>query len=74
MTIDIRDLPGRFEEALKTAASGQEVILTDGSVPQARIVPCHAMKPRVEGLNPGAIETGPDFDAPLPDDLWIGQS
>ena len=30
-TIDIRELPARLEEALAVAASGGEVILTDGA-------------------------------------------
>jgi antitoxin (DNA-binding transcriptional repressor) of toxin-antitoxin stability system len=71
--IDIRELPDRLEEALAVAASGGEVILTDGAAPRARIVPCGAANPRVAGLHAGAIEAAPDFDAPLPDDFWIGQ-
>ena len=37
-TIDIQELPARLEEALALAASGGEVILTEGAVPRARIV------------------------------------
>ena len=33
-TIDIRELPARLEEALALAASGGEVILTDGAAPR----------------------------------------
>ena len=33
-TIDIRELPARLEEALAVAASGGEVILTDGADPR----------------------------------------
>ena len=72
-TIDIRELPARLEEALAVAASGGEVILTDGATPRARIVPCGGASPRVAGLHAGAIQAAPDFDAPLPDDFWIGQ-
>ncbi|MHB1556183.1 MAG: type II toxin-antitoxin system Phd/YefM family antitoxin [Isosphaeraceae bacterium] len=71
-TIDIRELSARLEEALALAASGGEVILTDGAVPRARIVPCEGAGPRVAGLHSGAIQAAPDFDAPLPDDFWIG--
>ena len=69
-TIDIRDLPARLEEALELAASGGEVILTDGATPRARIVPLPGASLRVAGLHAGAIQTAPDFDAPLPDDFW----
>lgn len=71
-TIDIRELPARLEEALALADSGGEVILTDGAIPRARLVPCGGAAPRVAGLHAGAIQTAPDFDAPLPDDFWTG--
>lgn len=71
-TIDIRDLPARLEEALAVAASGGEVILIDGATPRARLVPWSGGSPRVPGLHAGAIRPAPDFDAPLPDDFWIG--
>ena len=71
-TIDIRELPARLQEALALAASGGEVLLTDGAAPRARIVPCGGAAPRVAGLHEGAIQAAPDFDAPLPDDFWIG--
>jgi antitoxin (DNA-binding transcriptional repressor) of toxin-antitoxin stability system len=71
-TIDIRELPARLEEAVALAASGGEVILTDGGAPRARIVPCEETRPRVAGLHAGAIQAASDFDAPLADDFWIG--
>ncbi len=71
--IDIRELPARLEEALALAAAGGEVLLTDGAAPRARLVPCGESGPRVAGLHVGAIQVSPDFDAPLPDDLWLGE-
>lgn len=71
-TIDIRELPARLEEALAVAASGGEVILTDGAAPRARIVPCEGATARVAGLHAGAFQAAPDFDAPLSDDFWTG--
>jgi len=29
---------------------------------------------RLAGLHPGAIQPAPDFDRPLPDDFWAGES
>jgi antitoxin (DNA-binding transcriptional repressor) of toxin-antitoxin stability system len=73
--IDIRELPSRWEEALALAASGQEVIVTDGTTPRARLVPCPEWAPnRVPGLHAGAIHVATDFDAPLPDDFWTGRT
>jgi antitoxin (DNA-binding transcriptional repressor) of toxin-antitoxin stability system len=72
-TIDIRDLPGRLDEALALADSGTEVVLTDGPTPRAKLISCQGAGPRVAGLHAGAIQTAPDFDAPLPDDFWTGR-
>jgi antitoxin (DNA-binding transcriptional repressor) of toxin-antitoxin stability system len=72
--IDIRELPARLDEVLALAATGQEVILFDGSAPCVRLVPFSAAPSRVAGLHPGAIQPAPDFDAPLPEDFWTGQS
>jgi len=72
--IDIRDLPARLDEALAVASAGGEVILVDGSTPRARLVPFGPGAPRTAGLHPGALQPAPDFDAPLPDDFWGGQT
>ncbi len=71
--IDIRELPSRLYEALAVASAGGEVILLDGSIPRARLVPLEPSPPRAAGLHPGALVPAPDFDAPLPDDFWAGQ-
>ena len=73
ITIDVRELPSRLGEALAIVSSGGEVLLTDGVTLRARLVPCGGPGPRVPGLHVGAIQTTPDFDAPLPDDFWAGQ-
>jgi antitoxin (DNA-binding transcriptional repressor) of toxin-antitoxin stability system len=63
-SIDIRDLPHRLDEILaRMTSEGGEVILTEGETPRARIIPIP--QPRIPGLHPGAIQTHPDFDAPL---------
>jgi antitoxin (DNA-binding transcriptional repressor) of toxin-antitoxin stability system len=73
-TIDIRELPGRLDEALALASAGGEVVLLDGSTPRARLVPFGPAPTRAAGLHPGALQAAPDFDAPLHDDFWAGQS
>ena len=32
-----------------------------------------AQKPRIAGLHAGAWTVSPDFDAPLPDEFWLGK-
>jgi antitoxin (DNA-binding transcriptional repressor) of toxin-antitoxin stability system len=73
-TIDIRELPARLDEALALTSAGGEIILLEGSTPRARLVPFSPVPARAAGLHPGAIQPAPDFDAPLPDDFWAGQS
>ena len=72
-TIDIQDLPARFEEALRLAASGHEVIVLDAGTPRARLVPVAEAGERVPGLHAGAMQPTDDFDAPLPDEFWAGR-
>jgi antitoxin (DNA-binding transcriptional repressor) of toxin-antitoxin stability system len=72
--IEIRDLPQRLGEALALTAAGDEVILTENATPRARLVPIPQPGERILGLHPGAIQTTDDFDAPLPDEFWMGQS
>ncbi len=74
ITIDIRELPTRLGDALAVVSSGQEVLLTEGTTPRARLVPCGSQGPRVPGLHAGSIQTTADFDAPLPDEFWAGLS
>ncbi len=71
--LDVRELPARLGEVLAIVSSGGEVLLIDGATPCARLVPYAGPAPRVPGLHAGAIQTAPDFDAPLPDDFWTGQ-
>jgi hypothetical protein len=40
--------------------------------PLAKFVSLTKHQPRTPGLHIGAIRTAPDFDAPLPDDFWLG--
>jgi antitoxin (DNA-binding transcriptional repressor) of toxin-antitoxin stability system len=71
--VEVRDLPDRFAELLALATAGTEVIVTDGHVPRARLLPLPQGTGRVPGLHPDAIQTTEDFDTPLPEDFWTGQ-
>ena len=77
MTIDIRELPHRIDEAIAQSQAGVEVVIVDGGVPQAKIVPVEqsppsqeAVKPRIAGLHPGAFVIADDFDEYLGDEFW----
>ena len=65
----------KLRDLLAVALAGNEVIITEHGTPIARLVPviAHSKKRRVAGLNRGTISTSEDFDAPLPDEFWLGQ-
>ncbi len=65
-TVDIHELPTRFAEVVSLAASGTEVIVTEGDIPRARLVPLPINQTRIAGLHAGTIRTTDDFDEPLP--------
>jgi antitoxin (DNA-binding transcriptional repressor) of toxin-antitoxin stability system len=73
-TIDVQELPSRFEEAMSLAAAGTEVIVTETNIPRARLIPLSPGPTRIPNLHPGAIQMADDFDVPLPDDFWLGTS
>jgi antitoxin (DNA-binding transcriptional repressor) of toxin-antitoxin stability system len=74
-TVDVHDAEGQLANLVALAVSGTEVVLTDGTIPLARLVPVpKSGAPRVPGLHPGAIQIAEDFDEPLPDDFWTGGS
>jgi prevent-host-death family protein len=77
VTLDVNDLPARYAEVVTRAKQGDEVIITAPGEPPVRLVPVPpspAPRPRVLGLHPGSMAAAPDFDAPLPDEFWLGES
>lgn len=71
-TIDVNDLPSRFAELLALAEAGDEVLITEGDIPRARLVALPTGGLRKLGLHPGAMVMAPNFDDPLPDEFWTG--
>lgn len=72
--VDIQKENTPLKKLLAFVSSGMEVLLTDGKVPVARIVPVAQGKgARIPGLHSGKVWVSPDFDAPLPDSFWLGE-
>ncbi len=73
-TVSVTQAKNNLKELLAQALAGNEVVITDGGKPVARLVPVTGLKKkRVAGLNRGTIWTSEDFDKPLPDEFWLGQ-
>ena len=70
-TIDVHEAQSDFKELLALIQEGTEIILTEDDKPLARITPL-GRKKRLVGLHVGSIWTSDDFDAPLPDEFWLG--
>jgi prevent-host-death family protein len=73
-TVEISELRDRLQEVLDLAAAGQEVVLVEHGMPRVRLVPVVGCLPRTPGLHAGAMQPAGDFDGPLPDEFWAGQS
>lgn len=73
-TVDIIKTPTQIDDLLALVSAGTEVIIARGDKTLARLVPATPPVQRIGNLNPGSIETTDDFDAPLPDEFWIGEA
>lgn len=71
-TVDIGKTPTQLADLLSLTLQGTEVIIAKDDQTLARLVPVVQQKARVGNLNPGSISTTEDFDAPLPDEFWLG--
>lgn len=70
-TIDVQNVQISLEELLSLIREGSDVILTDASIPLARMIPLSQPRTvRIAGLHAGAIWTSDDFDDPLPEEFW----
>jgi len=73
-TVSVDEAQNKLQDLLAQALAGNEVIITDGGKPTARLVTvAPSKKKRVAGLNRGTIWTSEDLNEPLPDEFWLGQ-
>jgi prevent-host-death family protein len=73
-TVDIHDAQKRLLELMTLVKAGAEVTVTQAEKPVMRLVPVQSLpKQRVAGLHAGMGWMSDDFDAPLPDEFWLGE-
>jgi prevent-host-death family protein len=77
LTVELQEAGTRLPELVQAATSGTEVVLTQSGQPVARLaaVPKPPVGPRIPGLHAGepGFWMSDDFDAPLPDEFWLGE-
>jgi prevent-host-death family protein len=68
--VNLYDAKTQLSRLVERAAAGEEIVIAKGGRPLARLVPlARRTAPRELGFLAGKIHLGPDFDAPLPEDL-----
>ncbi len=84
-TVGAAEAQRQLPDLLAFVREGNEVVISDGEKPVARIVPVRAVPTalspdlpdrrwkRTLDLTPGAVRMSPDFDDPLPDSFWLGE-
>jgi len=70
-TIVVQEAEANWQELLSLVRDGTEVILMEGAKPLARLSPAKTSG-RVPDLHPGGWMSD-DFNAPLPDQFWLGE-
>jgi antitoxin (DNA-binding transcriptional repressor) of toxin-antitoxin stability system len=72
-TFDLSQLPPALADAIRNAPPASELVIVDQNVPVARLIVGPPQGARIAGLHLGSFVVADDFDAPLPDDFWLGE-
>jgi prevent-host-death family protein len=68
--VNLYEAKTQLSELVEQAAAGEEIVIAKAGVPRAKLVPLgRTPKPRRPGAWKGRVTIGPDFDAPLPEEL-----
>ena len=67
--VGVHEAKTHLSRLLRRVAAGEEVTITRGGTPIARLVPVARKQSRTLGIDEGVYEVPDDFDSPLPDDV-----
>ena len=67
--VGVHEAKTTLSRLLRRVAGGEEVVITRGGQPVARLVPIQARRRRPLGRDAGRMHIAPDFDAPLAADV-----
>jgi len=65
--VGVHEAKTHLSRLLRQVAAGEEVVITRGGAPIAKLVPVSAPRSRALGRDEGVYEIPDDFNAPLPD-------
>lgn len=68
LTVGVHEAKTKLSRLLKLVESGNQIVVSRGGVPVARLVPEERPGPRELGVDAGLFKVPQDFDAPLPDE------
>lgn len=78
--VSAEDAQARLKDLLEIVREGHEVLIAEDDKVFARLAPAGVpgdgkpRRKRILGLARGAVRMAPDFDDPLPDSFWEGES
>jgi prevent-host-death family protein len=67
-SVGVHEAKTTLSALLRRVAGGEEITITRGGDPVARLVPVQRQPPRVLGQDRGLFEVPDDFNSPLPDE------
>lgn len=71
-TVMVQEAQTHLSELLALVEQGEEVLIARDNEPVAKLVSLPRQKKRVFGQHRGKVWVSDDYDAPLPDDFWLG--
>lgn len=66
--VGVREAKTSLSRLLRRVAAGEEIVITRGGRPAARLAPIEGDTPRAFGFDRGVVHIHDDFDAPLDDE------
>jgi prevent-host-death family protein len=69
VTVGVHVAKTQLSRLLHRVESGEEIVITRGNHPVARLLPAASGRVRELGMDRGLVRVADDFDAPLPNDI-----
>jgi prevent-host-death family protein len=67
--VGVHEAKTHLSRLLRRVAAGEEIVITSGGRPAARLVPVTPRGERAVGFDKGRLVVPDDFDEPLPGDV-----